>query len=905
MCNKGEIRIVLPLARPLVSSSRVANSTSGVPENMAFRIGRGPSSVAETPEQFYNDLRTKKVQGLLAHQADVLRDYVARGLDALDVASELPTGSGKTLVGLVLAEWRRRKFGERVVYLCATNQLVRQVADQTTRKYGIPLRTFTGKAAEYDPRDRSAYTAAESIAVTSYASLFNTNPFFADADLLILDDAHAAESYVSGYWSLRIDRFDERLRPTFEAVLAVLRPVISAVNFARLTGAKDDPWSRTWVEMLPAPIVDQIAPALVATLDEHVAGTNLRYSWGVIRDHLSGCQVYYGAREILVRPLLPPTGSHEPFARARQRIYLSATLGEGGELERITGRQNIVRLPIPAGWDRGGTGRRLFMFPERSLPEAKTKQLVSELIHDAGRGLYLVPSGAHAAAIGDWADKAGLARYDARQLEEDKTAFVVARDVVAVLANRYDGIDLPDDECRLVIMDGLPKAVNLQEQFLVHRMGAVRVLENRIRTRVVQGFGRCTRSPTDYAAVVILGQDLNDYLLKRESRASLHPELRAEIDFGIDQSRDVDDSTFRENFAILIGQGEDWLAADQEIVNRRDALDVSQSVSTSELASAAQNEVKYQYAVWRGDHENALGHARAVLTELRAPELKGYRALWLYLAGVAAHRIATTLNPAFASEASSFFRQAAAAAPSIRWLAELGRTPGVPSVGTDKPSDAVAIDPPLAAVIERLEAELARLGTTNDRRYNEAEATIRKGLAAPEDSGVFEVAHERLGRFLGYDAGNMETRGAPDPWWLADESFGFVFEDYSEADPSAALAISKARQVMSHPAWMKGNLPLDAAATILPVLVSTVTRVEREALVYLGGVAYWSVAELQKWAEHALSVVRNLRQIFPGAGDPAWRDQAALVYREAGLDPTGLAVQLRGRPAEENLTPVG
>jgi replicative superfamily II helicase len=71
------------------------------------------------------------------------RTYVARALKAQDVALQLPTGSGKTLVGLLLAEWRRRKFGERVVYLCPTRQLVNQVAEEASSKYGLTIEPFT------------------------------------------------------------------------------------------------------------------------------------------------------------------------------------------------------------------------------------------------------------------------------------------------------------------------------------------------------------------------------------------------------------------------------------------------------------------------------------------------------------------------------------------------------------------------------------------------------------------------------------------------------------------------------------------------------------------------------------------------------------------------------------------
>src|SRR5690242_17600160 len=77
---------------------------------MAFKTGKSTGSNGpETPEALFLDTRTRKVPGLLSHQADVLRKYAKDATKRSDVALQLPTGSGKTLVGLLIAEWRRRK----------------------------------------------------------------------------------------------------------------------------------------------------------------------------------------------------------------------------------------------------------------------------------------------------------------------------------------------------------------------------------------------------------------------------------------------------------------------------------------------------------------------------------------------------------------------------------------------------------------------------------------------------------------------------------------------------------------------------------------------------------------------------------------------------------------------------
>src|SRR5271156_1526957 len=99
---------------------------------MAFKAPTIRTSVPDSPDRLFRDLPRRKHASLYDHQGQMLRTYTATALDVPDVALQLPTGSGKTLVGLLLAEWRRRKFRERVVYLCPTRQLVNQTTEEAS-----------------------------------------------------------------------------------------------------------------------------------------------------------------------------------------------------------------------------------------------------------------------------------------------------------------------------------------------------------------------------------------------------------------------------------------------------------------------------------------------------------------------------------------------------------------------------------------------------------------------------------------------------------------------------------------------------------------------------------------------------------------------------------------------------
>jgi superfamily II DNA or RNA helicase len=79
------------------------------------------------------------------------------------VAIELPTGAGKTLVGCLIAEWRRRKNQERVAYVSPARQLAQQAAAKA-RLYGIPAVDLTGSHREWDSANEARFNRGDAAA---------------------------------------------------------------------------------------------------------------------------------------------------------------------------------------------------------------------------------------------------------------------------------------------------------------------------------------------------------------------------------------------------------------------------------------------------------------------------------------------------------------------------------------------------------------------------------------------------------------------------------------------------------------------------------------------------------------------------------------------------------------------
>src|SRR5581483_1705213 len=166
-----------------------AMTGEGTAPRLGFRRPAPKAAVPASPEALFGALPRLpfKHGALWSHQADMLRKYHEECQSTADVALELGTGSGKTLVGMLIAEWRRRARAERVIYACPTRQLAIQ-AHAAARNQGIDAVLLIGPSREWDTRDVAGYTKGERVAVTVYSHIFNISPKLEVAGTVLFDD---------------------------------------------------------------------------------------------------------------------------------------------------------------------------------------------------------------------------------------------------------------------------------------------------------------------------------------------------------------------------------------------------------------------------------------------------------------------------------------------------------------------------------------------------------------------------------------------------------------------------------------------------------------------------------------------------------------------------------------------
>ncbi len=841
-------------------------------ETVPLPLPPKPAPAPASPLDLYERLQVTEpgLSDLWLHQGNALRTYHENHLQHTDVALELPTGSGKTLVGLLIAEWRRLAHNQRVAYACVNNQLAEQVAGKAAR-YGINVVLLTGTKHAWDPADAASFRAGDAIAISNYHHVFNYWSGLEDAQTLIFDDAHSGEDAVAETWSITARRHDEP--GLYAAVLGVVHDALTTAFADLLARGDDDPRTEQRIELVPptamASRAGRLGDALAGAVRER---SHNDYALRAISEKLNRCLVYVSPREILIRPFIAPTRELDHFSGAEQRLYMSATLGAGGELERAFGVDRIRRIPADTGQQR--SGRRLLLMPGLRIDDAPADQLIRDAIAQTPRTALIAPS---TRALQDAANTLlddGITRLGADRIGE----FIQTAPAALLLANRYDGIDLPDTQCRLIILSGLPAYGHSQERFLFDTIGATRVLRERIRTRIIQGAGRATRNRQDFAAVILRGTDLLRFIQRDEARSDMRPELQVELELGEYYSRDPD-LDLLDVLRIFWEHGEEWQPTETYLRERVAACERAEDPVSAALAASAPHEVHAWWSCWQGDLPSAVSEATAAVAQLTGEPLRAYRALWEYLAASWAATLATDRpEPNWVQAAAQLRGRAEATARMLRWFPRFQDALQQPAVG-----------PEYDARAERTTAWIRKLNTRR-RRFDETLAEMRDQLASIHPQ-TFHMGLATLGLALGFEVWRDDNSTAcPDVAWRDADRLWLLYEAKTLQQPEQPLGANSVRQANSHDNWIEARQNWSPRPEHLLTVIVSVRQTLGDAtdVVADPDVALIAPSVIEAVADRALLALGHLRGLPATLGDGELAGETSLQFTQQALDSESL-----------------
>lgn len=471
--------------------------------------------------------RTHDKGPLRPAQEAILADWHQMQAATRDVIIKLHTGQGKTLVGLLMLQSRLNAGRSPVVYLCPDNFLINQTCEQA-KQFGIRTCVSDGELpGEFLNGDR--------ILVTSASKLFNGMTKFGlnrqsiPLDTVLMDDAHACADRIREHCRIRIPR-DE---PAYAALMGLFGAELEqqgSGTFADIENEKRDAF-------LPVPYWSWLSheSEIAGILAKNAERKSIKFAWPLLKDMLKHCQCVVSGVAIEIEPYVAPLEAFGSYAKAKHRIFMSATVTDDAFL--VKGLQlspETISNPLTYSKETW-SGEKMILLPSVIHEDLDRESIVKRVATPNDRRKYgrvgLIPSVVRSK---DWesygaiiADKKNVDSVidELRKGNYEKTV---------VLVNRYDGIDLPDSSCRVLVFDSKPFSESLIDLYAERvRPNSKATLTKTMRT-IEQGMGRSVRGEKDYSVIIVVGSELVRTLRDVTSRQYLSPQFAKQIEIGIE-----------------------------------------------------------------------------------------------------------------------------------------------------------------------------------------------------------------------------------------------------------------------------------------------------------------------------------------------------------------------------------
>lgn len=735
------------------------------------------------PVKLYDTLDRAHDKGpLRPAQLSVLTEWFNNYRASRDVIVKLHTGQGKTLVGLLLLQARLNDHKGSALYLCPDNFLLSQTCEQA-KQFGIAT-------CMADPDLPDEFLNSDRILVTSVQKLFNGLTRFGlnrkseSVGTLLMDDAHACADRIREACRIRI--------PSTEQAYVSLKALFAEALEQQGIGTYADICNNKRDALLPVPywawLQSEMDVAKILSASANQA--SIKFTWPLLKDMLGFCQCVISGVAIEIEPYVPPLFAFGSYWKTPHRIFMSATVTDDAFL--VKGLQlepHTITKPITypkESW----SGEKMVLLPSLIHEELNRERIVKGYGTPKEKRSYgyiaLVPS---FPKTKDWE------AYGAIVATKETVSKIIENlrkgkyKKAVVLANRYDGIDLPDDTCRVLIFDGRPYSESLIDLYQEScRLNSEATLMRTVRT-VEQGMGRSVRGEKDYSVVVIIGTDITKLVRDKGSRKYLSPQMSTQIEIGLELAemaqQEIEDGekptvAFTGLVRQCLKRDEDWKAFYAEQM-----ANVKPANANEHVLRAYEAELTAEQAYNSGDYSSASDILQKLLDSwTTTPEDRAW-----YLQEMARYQ--------FRFNRIESQRLQIAAHKNNRLLL--------------RPSSGVTVAK-LTMVsqgrVERIAAWVSEFENYSQLDVNLSDIVGRLVFGVKADQ--FERALDELSRALGFagERPDKEWKEGPDNLWALDDTHYIVWECKNEvAITRAEINKREAEQMNRSSAWFEKHYP--------------------------------------------------------------------------------------------------
>lgn len=795
-----------------------------------FRKRLGGKKSAEKvldPNVIYDGLDRASDKGpLRPAQKAILAEWHEHRRDSKDVIVKMHTGQGKTLIGLLILQAKLNEDLGPALYLCPNNHLVEQTVAQA-KQFGIACLTTSNELP-------TEFLEGRQILVTSVQKLFNGLTKFKlgaqshSVGAIVMDDCHACADTIREQCVIKLPR-DHRAYMSLLSLFSEDLREQGAGTFADIREQKFDAllgvpyWS--WMDH---------HEDVAAILAKDSATNEIRYAWPLLRDILRDCVCVVSGQSLEIAPQLAPLHLFGSYSGAWHRVFMSATVTNDAFLVKGLGLSaDIITSPLVDKHEKW-SGEKMILIPSLISPQLNREAMIASFAPASDKRKYgrvvLTPS-FHLAS--EW-EAAGAVVADKQTiygLVEDLKSGIVDRTLV--VANRYDGIDLPDRACRILILDSKPYSETLVDRWTENARIGSEVIATKVARTIEQGLGRSVRGEKDYSVIILTGPDLIKTIRTKKSRGYFSAQTQTQIEIGLEIAELAKEDITTEGNPMktlaglilqCVNREEGWKAF---YVERMSKMSHSPRDSRALHLFTAENKAETQF------QSGQIDKAVAVLQELIDKQIHEDSEKGWYLQEMARYKHLT--DKMESNELQIVAHQ------KNRFLF--------------KPRQGMKIKNISAIGHKRIEAMIkwAQEFDTAGELLLEVEdilSRLRFGVSA--DS--FEAALDELGRALGFETQrpDKEWKQGPDNLWALRDNQYLLIECKNQVDKNRKeINKDETGQMNNSRAWFKTNYGDSPVKCLMVIWTRTV------------GAAGGFNEEVEIVAEHSLSkLTKNVRGFF-------------------------------------------
>lgn len=734
------------------------------------------------PCELYSTLDRKSVAGpLRPAQEYVLKEWYSNHRDDKDLIIKLHTGEGKTLIGLLLLQSMINSKNGPCLYICPNIYLNDQVCTEA-EKFGIPYCEIGN-----DNQLPDEFVCGEKILITYAHKIFNGKSIFGidnnyiNVDTVILDDSHACIDVIKDSQTIRIKKCDSS--DIYQRIISLFSENLIEQGEGSYLDIKNGDYDT----FIPIPYWSWYDKKMemLKILSEAMELPSIQFVWPIMRDRITDYTCYVSGNEIEIVPYNVSVDLFGSFSKAQHRILMSATTQDDAFFVKgLSFSTDAVKSPLMFKKQKW-SGEKMIIIPSL-INENCDRDLVvtkfSKMNNNKFGMVSLVPN----------TRKAKQYRNLKAICTDRNNIFEVIESLkkkefgkLVVINNRYDGIDLPDESCRVLIMDSMPYFNSLSDKYEKRCRPNSEIINKKIAQKIEQGIGRGVRGEKDYCAILIIGSDLVKFMRSVTTRKYFSIQTQKQIDIGLEivkmaiEDLNPTESTMTPVISLI-----------KQMLHRDDGwkeyyYDEMQSIEEQEVSSNIYEQLLEESNIEKiyssGEYQKAAESMQKFIDKFVSDPLeKGW-----YL-----QQLARYYYPI--SKEKSIKIQKAAFQSNPQLL---------------KPKDGIEYTKALFINenrMNRISKYLCRY-----KNYNELMLSVNEtldNLSFGIESDKFESALKEIGELLGFVSQRPDTeiRKGPDNLWCGTNNEYAFFECKSEVEENRKeISKHEAGQMNNHSAWFE------------------------------------------------------------------------------------------------------